>query len=47
MMTDKETIIQDLKVLGEDIYAAFNGKPAKIPAIKPFGAILDNKYKHR
>ena len=60
MMTDKEKITQDLKAVSDDIYNAFSGKPAKIPAVNllgifvngirtlnPFGAIFDNKYKHR
>ena len=41
MMTDKEAITQDLKAVSDDIYAAFSGKPAKIPAINIFGAFVN------
>ncbi len=41
MNTDKEAIIRDLTAIGNDIYAAFNGKPAKVPAVNPRNAFFN------
>lgn len=40
-MTDKDAITQDWKAVSSDIYAAFNGKPAKIPTVNIFSAFLN------
>lgn len=40
-MTDKEAIIQDLISVGNDIYAAFSGKPAKVPAVNPWQTVVN------